>query len=60
MGSVRWMKSSRCDNASCVEVARIGEDVGIRDSKLAGGPILTFSRSQWSSFVAGVRAGDFD
>lgn len=36
-----------------------GDGVAMRDSKHSDGPVLTFTRVQWASFVAGVRAGDF-
>ncbi|HEU5110005.1 MAG TPA: DUF397 domain-containing protein [Micromonosporaceae bacterium] len=56
-----WRKSSRCDSAACVEVAFVGGGgVAVRNSTTVGGAVLTFERDEWSSFVAGVRAGDFD
>ena len=55
-----WRKSTRCDSASCVEVAIGSERVAVRDSKDRNGPTLMFSPAEWSAFVAGVRAGDFD
>lgn len=54
----QWTR--RCADSSCVEVARDGEDVLVRDSKNANGPMLRFSREQWRSFRAGLVAGDFD
>jgi hypothetical protein len=58
--SLRWRKSSRCDSSSCVEVAVTAERVAVRDSKNLAAPNLSFSHAEWSAFVAGVRAGDFD
>jgi Domain of unknown function (DUF397) len=57
-----WRKSSySCSNGDCVEVASLGNaDLGVRDSKDRHGPVLTFSVPQWRTFVAGIRAGDFD
>ena len=60
MGTTRWRKGSRCDSSACVEVALITDRAAMRDSKQANGPILSFSVREWSSFLAGVRAGDFD
>jgi hypothetical protein len=56
-----WRKSRVCaDGDSCVEVARVGGRVGVRNSKNDGkGPILVFEDYEWRTFVAGVRAGDF-
>jgi hypothetical protein len=56
-----WRKSNRCDSAACVEVAFVVGGVAMRDSKVTGGgAILRFTRDEWSSFVAGVREGDYD
>ncbi|WP_430781091.1 DUF397 domain-containing protein [Actinoplanes sp. G11-F43] len=55
----RWRRSSRCSTGTCVEVARVAEQVLIRDSKVPGSAILSFSREEWDAFVAGVKAGDF-
>jgi hypothetical protein len=52
-----WQKSQRCDNAACVEVATLATGVALRDSSIPGGPVLTFSKHDWASFVAGLRAG---
>lgn len=32
----------------------------VRDSKRSDGPVLTFNSAEWSAFVEGVRAGEFD
>lgn len=56
-----FRKSSFCAVGACVEVAE-SSDGGflVRDSKSEGGPVLRFTRDEWSAFVAGVRAGEFD
>ncbi|MGC4946480.1 DUF397 domain-containing protein [Streptomyces sp. DT224] len=63
--SPRWRKSSYSSNGGdCVEVATnlvaTTGTVPLRDSKLAGGPRLSASAEAFSSFVEGVRAGEFD
>ncbi|MFD5985942.1 DUF397 domain-containing protein [Streptomyces cyaneofuscatus] len=60
----QWVKSSYSDNGgTCVEWApRTATATGIvpvRDSKNVSGPVLSFPADAFSSFVAGVRAGDF-
>ncbi|MFZ4275063.1 DUF397 domain-containing protein [Streptomyces arboris] len=60
----QWVKSSYSDNGgTCVEWApRAASTTGlvpVRDSKNTTGPVLSFPAAAFSSFVAGVRAGDF-
>jgi hypothetical protein len=42
-----------------VEVADLGESIGIRDSKNPSAPALVFTRREWHAFVAGVQGGEF-
>jgi hypothetical protein len=58
-----WRRSSRCgSHGSCVEVSDFaGGAVAVRDGKTPErSPILVFSDEEWSSFIAGVKAGEFD
>jgi len=55
---LHWIR--RCADSACVEVARDGADILVRDGKEGDGPILRFTREQWDSFRAGVVAGDFN
>ncbi|MFC0109130.1 DUF397 domain-containing protein [Kibdelosporangium aridum] len=49
---VAWTKSSfSSNNGECVEVATLPDRVATRDSKNSGGPILSFDRAAWSSFL---------
>jgi predicted secreted Zn-dependent protease len=60
--SVEWIRSSKCDNSSgnCVEAAFLpGGVVALRDSKHPH-PVQTYDRDEWDTFIAGVKAGDFD
>lgn len=50
-----WFKSSRSsENAACVEVRFTADSVDVRDSKDRGGPVLAFTRTAWSGFLAGL------
>lgn len=53
-----WRKSSRCGNATCVEVAKVGEQYLVRDSKTPG-PTLTLDPHQWKAFAEGIADGEF-
>ena len=55
-----WRKSSRCANATCVEVAQVNGEYLIRDSKNPDAATLSFSAEEWVAFKQGVSAGDFD
>lgn len=58
-----WKKSSMSAyNGSCFEIARLLEDrVGVRDTKDEGsGPVLIFNQNEWSAFLLGAKAGEFD
>ncbi|MEU6438981.1 DUF397 domain-containing protein [Streptomyces sp. NPDC047046] len=53
-----WFKSSHSNgNGNCVEVARLADKVATRDSKRAGGPVLTSTREGWRAFVGSVAEG---
>jgi hypothetical protein len=58
--SVTWKRSTRCSSSDCVEIARVGDAVLVRDSKDATGANLSFGLAEWQSFLAGVRLGEFD
>ncbi|MGI8309647.1 DUF397 domain-containing protein [Saccharopolyspora hattusasensis] len=58
-----WRKSSRSGNTggACVEVARVVNAAGVRDSKLGdASPILPFPLGAWTAFLSDVKAGEFD
>ncbi|MEU8625618.1 DUF397 domain-containing protein [Streptomyces sp. NPDC048669] len=62
--SPRWFKSSYSSNGgACVEIAAnlavSRGTVPVRDSKDLSGPTLSFPVASFTSFVAGVKAGDF-
>lgn len=61
-GKVDWTRSSRCQGASCVEVAFLAGEVAVRDSKQVGqedAPILRFTPQVWGAFIVGVRGDEF-
>lgn len=60
--SAAWRKSSASTyNGSCIEIARLRDWIGVRDTKDQGaGPVLVFNQDEWSAFLAGAKAGEFD
>jgi hypothetical protein len=62
LSSARWTKSSASNSAgTCVEAAsvRAGE-ILVRNSNHPEGPLLSFTKAEWTAFLAGVKAGEFD
>lgn len=57
-----WVKSSRSSgNGQCVAWARVGDTVGVRDTKLGdGSPVLEFTLGEWRAFLGGVKDGEAD
>ncbi|MBY8884798.1 DUF397 domain-containing protein [Streptomyces sp. PTM05] len=57
----RWVKASASDGRDdCVELADLGENVAMRNSRDPLGPALIFTRSELAAFVAGSKDGEFD
>jgi hypothetical protein len=54
-----WIRSSRCESGHCVEVARQGHGVALRNST-APDQHLMLSAEAWRAFLAGLRSGEFD
>ena len=55
-----WRKSNSCATSTCVEVAEVGGQYLIRDSKKPDAPHLSFTKEEWVVFVEGVTAGEFN
>jgi hypothetical protein len=57
-----WVKSSLSyANGNCVEVASLpGGEIGVRNSRDSGGPVLQFTSDEWHAFIGGVQNGEFD
>ncbi|MER6827006.1 DUF397 domain-containing protein [Streptosporangium sp. NPDC000563] len=61
LSGARWRKSSlSADGASCVEMAFVGNDVAVRDTKDRDGGTLVFSRTEWHAFIGGIKNGNLD
>jgi Domain of unknown function (DUF397) len=57
----QWTKSSLSfSNGNCVEVASLGGEIGVRNSRDRDGSVLRFTPDEWDAFLGGVRNGEFD
>ncbi len=62
-GDLTWRKStfSGDSGGGCVEVAFLPDGgVAVRDTKDRSLPAHRFTPQEWTAFLAGVRAGEFD
>ena len=56
-----WRKSVKTQNSgACVEVARVEDVIGVRDSKDRSGPVLVFSVREFEAFLDGATRGEFN
>ncbi|MDH6629422.1 hypothetical protein M2271_007258 [Streptomyces sp. LBL] len=55
-----WRKSSYSNDTggSCLEIAALTNQVGIRDSKDKQGPALIVPSASWAAFVTGVQSNE--
>lgn len=56
-GDSNWRRSSYCADHNCVEVAKTGEYVYMRDAKTPSQTPLTFSLDAWYGFLDQVSTG---
>ena len=57
----RFSKSSFSGGGGCVEVRRLPDGrIALRDSKDRSLPPHHFTPTEWTAFLSGVRAGEFD
>jgi hypothetical protein len=55
-GSSWWKSSYSSSNGHCVEAACLADGrIGVRDSKVADGPVLRFTPAAWTAFLRELR-----
>lgn len=68
METVKWARAA-CESTSCVEIAPAGSLWGfrphgaqfaLRATELEADDVVWMTRAELASFLAGVKAGDFD
>jgi Domain of unknown function (DUF397) len=57
--NLTWRKSTASGGTNCVEIASSETMIHVRDSKNPGGPMLSFTRGAWLTFLAASRNGAF-
>ncbi|MGW6332366.1 DUF397 domain-containing protein [Nocardia rhamnosiphila] len=58
LSDARWFTSSYSQaGGECVEVAHLGDAVGVRDSKNVTGPVLVFAPEEWDGFLQRISRG---
>jgi hypothetical protein len=58
--SLSWKKSTVSGGSACVEVAKTGEMILIRDSKDPSGSVLAFPGEEWGAFLVDTRAEQYN
>ena len=58
----KFRRAAGCDNSggSCLEVAILGDTIITRDSKDPQSTVQAYTRTEWTTFIDGVKAGEFD
>jgi hypothetical protein len=58
---LHWIKASASmGTGACVELARRGETIFLRDSKDPGGTPLAYTFAEIRAFLTGAKNGEFD
>lgn len=61
LAGVTWRKATASNaTGSCVELARVGDAVALRNSRHPSGLVLTWDAAAVAAFVAAARTGEFD
>ncbi|GID96205.1 DUF397 domain-containing protein [Amorphoplanes digitatis] len=55
-----WRSATACNGGNCVQVAATDDGVAVRDSKNPDGGVQLYTASEWRSFLAGAKNGEFD
>lgn len=58
----QWRKSTKCDNSgpNCVEFMNVDSDVVQLRNSQRPETTIAYTREEWTAFLEGVKAGEFD
>ncbi|MEV6984818.1 DUF397 domain-containing protein [Sphaerisporangium sp. NPDC051017] len=65
LARVAWHISTKSENGggSCVEAGPLADGSGrvaVRHSHHPNGQVIVYNRAEWTAFIDGVKAGEFD
>jgi Domain of unknown function (DUF397) len=60
IGNLSWRVARKCNAGNCVLIGAADGKIVLGDSKYPDGPVLSYSREEWITFVDAVRQGEFD
>ncbi|WP_405177313.1 DUF397 domain-containing protein [Nocardia sp. NBC_01377] len=60
LDALEWRVSSFTDNGTCVEVAGTADTIYVRNSNARAAGTVAFTRGEWSAFLKGAQAGEFN
>lgn len=59
--TVNWFNASSHDGSSCLDVRTFDDGtVQTRNSNRPDTTVVSYDATEWSAFIAGVKAGKFD
>ena len=55
-----WRTATMSGGGNCVQVKSQDDMIIVRNSRLADGPFLSYTRDEWVAFLDGAKKGEFD
>jgi hypothetical protein len=55
-----WRTATASGAQNCVQVKSKDGMIVVRNSRLADGPFLSYTRDEWLAFLDGAKKGEFD
>jgi hypothetical protein len=58
--ALAWRVATRSAHGNCVEVARAGDSIAVRNSRHPEGEIIVYTKAEFAAFLDGAKKGEFD